>query len=117
MITLNTIPDLIIYIALISAVAERITASVKFVVNLDSITNEKTRLVVIHALAFSTALLAAILNPPSIPILQAMPKTAMVILVAILGSTGSNVWHDLLSTLGALKDKAKSNAVLASSTH
>lgn len=108
---LSSMSQLAVYLALVAAVAERITASVKHVCDLSQIKSDKLRAMVIHGLAFGTSVLAAVLNPPTtVAVLKDLPIYYSAIIVGLLGSTGSNVLHDLLSTLTAFKENQKQSS-------
>jgi hypothetical protein len=109
----SSITEIVVYLGLIAAVAERITASIKAVVDLNKLQNEKVRVAVLQGITFATSALAAVLNPPdTIIFLKDLPFLQSILIVGLLGSAGSNVWHDALSTLTAFKDKHKADAVM-----
>lgn len=114
---MDSIGDLLIYLGVVSLVAERITASAKALGDFkNSIANEKLRAMAVHAIAFGTSLAAAVMTPPpEIAILSQLPEYTLYPLIALLASAGSNVWHDALSTLAAFKQKQIATASLTKS--
>lgn len=109
---MDSVINLVTYLALVAATTERLTAAVKGVFDFGSkIKNEKKRAYVIQAVSLLYSILIAWLLPPDgILILGKLSAWISIPVVALLASRGSNAWHDLLSTLTAIKDQRKAIA-------
>lgn len=108
---MNTISELIAYLGLVAAISERLTQAFKTVVDVKAmIKNEKLQGFAIQAMTVFISLIAACIYPPTdLPILKNLPIVTSVAIVALLGSTGSNIWHDLIGALTAFKEKTQAS--------
>lgn len=108
---MNTVSELVMYLSLIAAMAERLTQTFKTAVDLNAlIKNEKLRGYAIQASTLFISFIAACIYPPTdLPILKNLPVITSVGIVTLLGSTGSNIWHDLIAALTAFKEKTQAS--------
>lgn len=110
---METLIQVLTYLALISAAAERVTDIVKNAIG------EKFTVKPVHC-----QLLAAIVgggiayvSPPEIPLINTtmLSSTVLPFVIGLAVSGGSGLWHDLLSVLGKFKENiALKNTVLKS---
>lgn len=109
---MNTISELIMYLGLVAAISERLTQAFKTAIDLKTmIQNEKLRGFAVQASTVLISLIAACVYPPTdLPLLKNLPMATSIGIVALLGSTGSNIWHDMIVALTAFKEKTQAAA-------
>lgn len=112
---MNQLTEVLIYLGMIAAMSERLMEMLKSTIDLaNKIENERWRRVIVHAVTFSASAVAAAIYPPSdVAVLKSIQYHVSIVVVGLLGSTGSGVWHDLLGTVTALKEKQKAAAEMA----
>lgn len=103
----SNLTNLILYMFLISAIAEKLTETVKQTFNLTSDTRWKMTLIHIFSVTFA-GLGAYIVPPDGIFMLEKLPQWAAITAVGILGSSGSGIWHDLIGMINQYKQNQKS---------
>lgn len=90
------------YLAFLSVAVERLIDILKGVLGRLSGTAAKT---VYHVTAVALGALLCYAAPPELPF--DMPPIVTMSVVGLLVSSGSGVWHDVLSTLTAFKERSR----------
>lgn len=104
---LSNLVNLLLYLFLVSALSEKVTQNVKHLLHLDNATSKVKRNIV-AVLTFAVALGSAYTVPPEgIFMLGKLPFWIGVVVVAFLGSSGSAVWHDMITLIYQYKENQK----------
>lgn len=103
---LSNLINLLLYVFLISAIAEKLTETLKQGLNLNGDSRWKMTLIHIASVAFA-GLGAFIVPPQGIFMLEKLPEWAAIIAVGILGSSGSGIWHDMIGLVNQYKTNQK----------
>ena len=104
---LSNLTNLLLYMFLVSAIAEKLTETFKQGVGFTADSRWKKTL--IHVISIGFAGLAAFIVPPQgIFMLEKLPEWASIIAVGILGSSGSGIWHDMPGIVNQYKKSKKS---------
>ena len=104
---LTNLTNLVLYMFLISAIAEKLTETFKQGVGLS--VDSRWKQILIHCVSIGFAGLGAFIVPPQgIFMLEKIPEWSAIIAVSILGSSGSGIWHDMLGIVNQYKKSKKS---------
>lgn len=100
----GNITNLLSYLFLISMIAEKVTQVIKNGTALSGDT--KLKQMIISAISIAAAGAAAYAVPPvDIFMLDKIGQVPAIVVCAILGSSGSGVWHDLIGIVTEYKKK------------
>lgn len=112
---MNQISEILIYLGVISAMSERIMEMLKTLTDMaNRINSDRLKSLVIHSVTFTASVIAAVIYPPvDVAVLGKIQYHLSLLVVGLLGSSGSGVWHDLLGTVTALKEQSKAAAANA----
>ena len=103
---LSNLTNLLLYMFLISAIAEKLTETFKQGLNLNGDSRWKMTLIHVASVAFA-GLGAFIVPPQGIFMLEKLPEWGAIITVGILGSSGSGIWHDMIGLVNQYKTNQK----------
>ena len=106
---LTNLINLVLYMFLVSAIAEKLTETFKQGLGLTA--DSRWKKVLIHGTSMVFAGFGAFIVPPQgIFMLEKLPEWAAILAVGILGSSGSGIWHDMLGIVNQYKESKKSLA-------
>ena len=104
---LSNLINLLMYMFLISALAEKLTETFKHGLGLTE--DSRWKKVIIHLASLAFAGVGAFLVPPTgIFMMEKLPEWAAITVISILGSSGSGVWHDMIGIVSQFKSTKQS---------